>query len=140
MKSTNSATIVHNRAASAKSPHSVGVLNRPATVANSATSITSRYKPTLSEKEAAQQAFLLKALANPTRLRILNLLSRYEGEVCVYEIVENFPLEQPTISHHLRILRDAGLIDCEKQGLWAYYYLRHDSLKRAQELISELAL
>ena len=68
-----------------------------------------KFMPALNEDEAVGQARLLKALADPTRLRILSLLSRYEGEVCVFEIVESFTLEQPTISHHLRILRDAGL-------------------------------
>lgn len=84
------------------------------------------------------QARLLKALADPTRLRILSLLGRYEGEVCVFEIVESFTLEQPTISHHLRILRDAGLVDCRKKGLWAYYYVRREALNRAQEVINAL--
>ena len=81
---------------------------------------------------------VLKALADPTRLRILSLLSRYEGEVCVFEIVESFTLEQPTISHHLRILRDAGLVDCRKKGLWAYYYVRREALARAGEVITSL--
>ena len=94
--------------------------------------------PTLTEEEAVHQARLLKALADPTRLRILSLLSRHEGEVCVFEIVESFTLEQPTISHHLRILRDAGLVDCRKKGLWAYYYVRREALSRAQEVITGL--
>ncbi len=85
------------------------------------------------------RARLLKALADPTRLRILSLLSRHEGEVCVFEIVESFTLEQPTISHHLRILRDAGLVDCRKRGLWAYYYVRREALSRAQDVINGLA-
>ena len=94
--------------------------------------------PALTEEEAVTQARLLKALADPTRLRILSLLSRHEGEVCVFEIVESFTLEQPTISHHLRILRDAGLVDCRKKGLWAYYYVRREALSRAQEVINGL--
>ena len=98
-----------------------------------------KFMPTLTEEEAMTQARLLKALADPTRLRILSLLSRYEGEVCVFEIVESFTLEQPTISHHLRILRDAGLVDCRKKGLWAYYYVRRDALSHAREMISTLA-
>ncbi|HLI05325.1 MAG TPA: metalloregulator ArsR/SmtB family transcription factor [Ktedonobacteraceae bacterium] len=112
--------------------------NLAVTGASTTTSITSRFRPDLSETDALTQAFLLKALANPTRLRILNLLTRYEGVVSVFDIVENFPLEQPTISHHLRILRDAGLIDYEKKGLWAYYYVRRDALQRAQDIIKNL--
>lgn len=98
-----------------------------------------KFAPALTEDEAVLQARLLKALADPTRLRILSLLSRHEGEVCVFEIVESFTLEQPTISHHLRILRDAGLVDCRKKGLWAYYYVRREALGRAQEVINSLA-
>lgn len=108
-------------------------------LANSTTGITPKFVPTLSEDDAVMQARLLKALADPTRLRILSLLSRHEGEVCVFEIVESFTLEQPTISHHLRILRDAGLVDCRKKGLWAYYYVRRDALTRAQSVIEGLA-
>ncbi len=113
----------------------VGVLSRQAGMV----SIAPKFAPTLNEDEAVTQSRLLKALADPTRLRILSLLSRHEGEVCVFEIVESFTLEQPTISHHLRILRDAGLVDCRKKGLWAYYYVRREALNRAREVINELA-
>jgi len=115
----------------ATSSSTVGVLSRQSGIVSIA--------PTLNEDEAVTQARLLKALADPTRLRILSLLSRHEGEVCVFEIVESFTLEQPTISHHLRILRDAGLVDCRKKGLWAYYYVRREALNRAREVINELA-
>lgn len=120
---------------------SVSVLNRQSVPGNLGVGVGvgPKFAPTLTEEEAASHARLLKALADPTRLRILSLLSRHEGEVCVFEIVESFTLEQPTISHHLRILRDAGLVDCRKKGLWAYYYVRRDALKRAQEVIGELA-
>lgn len=115
----------------------VNVLSRQAGVVG--VGISPKFAPTLTEDDAVTQARLLKALADPTRLRILNLLSRHEGEVCVFEIVESFTLEQPTISHHLRILRDAGLVDCRKKGLWAYYYVRREVLNRAREVINELA-
>ena len=118
----------------------VNVLSRQVGVVGvSGVGIAPKFAPTLTEDEAITQARLLKALADPTRLRILNLLSRHEGEVCVFEIVESFTLEQPTISHHLRILRDAGLVDCRKKGLWAYYYVRREVLNRAREVINELA-
>ena len=117
-----------------------GVLQHRQTPVNgAAVGVVPKFVPTLNEDEAVTQARLLKALADPTRLRILSLLSRYEGEVCVFEIVESFTLEQPTISHHLRILRDAGLVDCRKKGLWAYYYVRREALARAQEVINSLA-
>jgi len=125
---------------SSNSMTSVGVLNRQAPLANSATvGVAPKFAPTINEEEAVGQARLLKALADPTRLRILSLLSRHEGEVCVFEIVESFTLEQPTISHHLRILRDAGLVDCRKKGLWAYYYVRREALSRAIDVINSLA-
>ncbi len=123
----------------ANSTSSVGVFNHRAPAVNTGIGIVPKFVPTLTEEEAVSQARLLKALADPTRLRILSLLSRHEGEVCVFEIVESFTLEQPTISHHLRILRDAGLVDCRKRGLWAYYYVRRDALGRAQEVITRLA-
>ncbi len=63
----------------------------------------------------------LKALADPTRLRMLDLLARRDAPLCVCEITERFPLHQPTISHHLRILRQAGMISGEKRGVWSYY-------------------
>ena len=115
---------------------SLGILHRQAPAGNTAVGVSPKFMPTLTEEEAVVQARLLKALADPTRLRILSLLSRHEGEVCVFEIVESFTLEQPTISHHLRILRDAGLVDCRKKGLWAYYYVRREALSRAQEVIN----
>jgi len=86
-------------------------MNRQMPGGSPAVGILPKFMPTLAEDEAVVQARLLKALADPTRLRILSLLSRYEGEVCVFEIVESFTLEQPTISHHLRILRDAGELE-----------------------------
>src|SRR5437762_14323807 len=115
------------------------VLGHPPALSDTTVGIAPKFVPTLSEDDAVTQARLLKALADPTRLRILSLLSRHEGEVCVFEIVESFTLEQPTISHHLRILRDAGLVDCRKKGLWAYYYVRREALTRAREVIEALA-
>ena len=129
-----SATSAVNPVASANT-----VLSRTSALSNATVGIAPKFVPTLSEDDAVLQARLLKALADPTRLRILSLLSRHEGEVCVFEIVESFTLEQPTISHHLRILRDAGLVDCRKKGLWAYYYVRRDALSRARDVISGLA-
>ncbi|GHO89093.1 ArsR/SmtB family transcription factor [Dictyobacter formicarum] len=119
--------------------NTVGMLNRQTAPLNNPSVITPKFVPTLTEEDAVVQARLLKALADPTRLRILSLLSRHEGEVCVFEIVESFTLEQPTISHHLRILRDAGLVDCRKKGLWAYYYVRREALNRARDVIDGIA-
>lgn len=138
MTSVNQTNTTRNANATG-SATSLGVLNRQSSTGNGAINVVPKFVPALAEEEAITQARLLKALADPTRLRILSLLSRYEGEVCVFEIVESFTLEQPTISHHLRILRDAGLVDCRKKGLWAYYYVRREALNRAQDVINNLA-
>ncbi len=75
------------------------------------------------EAEAAEAlAARFKALADPTRVAIVNRLAG-AGEVCVCELVEDFELSQPTISHHLRLLRQAGLVEAERRGTWAYYRL-----------------
>jgi ArsR family transcriptional regulator len=75
------------------------------------------------ESEAAEAlASRFKALADPTRVAIVNRLAG-AGEVCVCDLVDDFELSQPTISHHLRLLRQAGLVDAERRGTWAYYRL-----------------
>src|SRR5262245_45749248 len=76
--------------------------------------------PSLSPEKAARQATHFKALADPTRLQMLSLLANASGEVCVCDVQEHFDLRQPTISHHLKILREAGLVRCQKRGIWVY--------------------
>lgn len=93
--------------------------------------------PPLSEDDARQQARLLKALADETRLRIISLLHRHSGDISVFEIVEVFELEQPTISHHLRILRDAGIVDFRKAGLYCYYFIKPTMLHKAITAIQQ---
>jgi len=71
---------------------------------------------------ATELAGLLKALADPTRLRLLSLIQAHEdGEACVCDLTEPVGLTQPTVSHHLRVLLEAGLVTREKRGTWAYY-------------------
>jgi ArsR family transcriptional regulator, arsenate/arsenite/antimonite-responsive transcriptional repressor len=80
------------------------------------------------ESEAAEAlAARFKALADPTRIAIVNRLA-CTGEVCVCDLVDEFELSQPTISHHLRLLRQAGLVEAERRGTWAYYRLVPDSI------------
>jgi ArsR family transcriptional regulator, arsenate/arsenite/antimonite-responsive transcriptional repressor len=79
-------------------------------------------------EEVAANARLLAALADPTRLGIVTMLSGLDEPLCVCQIVTQFDLGQPTISHHLRVLREARLVDCEKRGLWVYYWLNRDVL------------
>ncbi len=74
--------------------------------------------------QATDLARLLKALADPTRLRLVSLVAAHEGgEACVCELTEPLGLTQPTISHHLKVLVDAGIFTRDKRGVWAYYAL-----------------
>ena len=78
----------------------------------------------LSAQEAERLAALLKAVAEPTRLRLLSLVAAHDGqEACVCDLTEPVGLSQPTVSHHLKVLVDAGLLEREKRGVWAYYRL-----------------
>lgn len=92
-----------------------------------------------SADEAANLADMLKAVAHPVRLQIVDILSRYAGEVCVCDIENQFDLKQPTISHHLKTLRRAGIIDCQRQGQWLYYYIRPQSMAPLRELLAAWA-
>jgi ArsR family transcriptional regulator len=77
----------------------------------------------LDETEAADLARVFKALSDPVRLRLLSLIASYaDGEACVCDVTEAFDVAQSTISHHLRVLREAGLVDCERRGTWVYYW------------------
>ncbi|HEX8860564.1 MAG TPA: metalloregulator ArsR/SmtB family transcription factor [Actinomycetes bacterium] len=84
--------------------------------------------PSLSENQAEATARLFKALADPHRVRIVNLLATSAEPVCVCEFTEPLGLSQPTVSHHLKKLVQAGLLDREQRGTWAYYSLRPDAL------------
>lgn len=77
--------------------------------------------PTVDLAEAETYASWFKALADPTRIRILNLLARSEEPVCVCDIVDRFPLGQPTISHHLKVLRDVRFVEAERRGTFMHY-------------------
>ncbi|MEU6553685.1 metalloregulator ArsR/SmtB family transcription factor [Streptomyces sp. NPDC046915] len=79
----------------------------------------------LDEDQAADLAKVFKALGDPVRLRLMSMIASRgaAGEVCVCELTPAFDLSQPTISHHLKLLRQAGLIDCERRGTWVYYWV-----------------
>jgi ArsR family transcriptional regulator, arsenate/arsenite/antimonite-responsive transcriptional repressor len=83
--------------------------------------------PRLGEEEIEHLAVLFKATAHPVRLRILDLIDQGEGEVCSCEIERFFDLSQPTISHHLKILQEAGLITSEPRGVWVYHKIRQEA-------------
>ena len=82
----------------------------------------------LSAEEAQQLSDDLSILAHPIRLQILDMLVRNSEQVCVCDLEAALPVKQPTISHHLKLLRAAGVIDCERRGLWAYYFVRREKL------------
>ncbi|WP_021594107.1 ArsR/SmtB family transcription factor [Actinomadura welshii] len=90
----------------------------------------------LSENEAAELAPLFKAIADPVRLRLLSLIACHEGgEVCVCDLTAAFDLTAPTISHHLKVLKQAGLIDSERRGTWVYYWLNPGVLERLSTIL-----
>lgn len=85
----------------------------------------------LTAAHADTLAPMFKALGDPVRLRLLSLIASHAGgEVCVCDLTPRFDQTGPTISHHLRVLREAGLIDCERRGTWVYYWLRPGVLDR----------
>jgi ArsR family transcriptional regulator, arsenate/arsenite/antimonite-responsive transcriptional repressor len=79
--------------------------------------------PDVEREKAQRMARLAKALGDPVRIELVDVLRKHAGKVCVCELVPLFDLSQPTISHHLKVLREAGLVESERQGLWAYYYV-----------------
>ncbi|MEV6715229.1 metalloregulator ArsR/SmtB family transcription factor [Lentzea sp. NPDC051208] len=94
----------------------------------------------LAEEQAAELATVFKALGDPVRLRLLSLIaSRPSGEVCVCELTPAFDLSQPTISHHLKLLRQAGLVDSERRGTWVYYRVRPETTDRMAALLSSVS-
>ena len=91
--------------------------------------------PMLSDEEAEATAALFRALGDPARVRILNALATTDGPVCVCELVDPLGLSQPTVSHHLKKLTDAGLLEREQRGRWAYYSLDPEAASTLAALI-----
>ena len=90
---------------------------------------TSTEPPSMDVHETDRLAGILKSVGDPTRLAILDLLAQQHEPLCVCDITPRFRQNQPTISHHLKILREARLIDTEKRGLWAYYWATDEGTK-----------
>ena len=91
----------------------------------------------LSQAQAAALARVFKALADPVRLRLLSMIAGAErGEACVCELTVGFDVSGPTISHHLKVLRDAGLIACERRGTWVYYWVLPETMDRLTRLFT----
>src|SRR2546421_10238565 len=92
--------------------------------------------PDVERHEAERMAQVDKALGDPVRLQLVDVLRKHAGKVCVCELVPLFDLSQPTISHHLKVLRDAGIVGSERRGLWAYYFVTPDALKELSAWLS----
>ncbi len=92
--------------------------------------------PDVERAQAERMAAIASALGDPVRLQLVDVLRKHAGQVCVCELVPLFDLAQPTISHHLKVLRDAGLVGSERRGLWAYYYVIPDGLTELSEWLS----
>ena len=85
--------------------------------------------PDVEREQAERMAAIGKALGDPVRLQLVDVLRKHAGKVCVCELVPLFDVSQPTLSHHLSKLRAAGIVDSQRRGLWAYYYVRREALE-----------
>jgi len=94
---------------------------------------------TVTEGAVLRRARAFKALSNPTRLRILELVAHKQGIICESELVGGCCRGQPTISHHVKVLKDAGFLDCERQGLWCHYFVRKDALRELAAVLDDIA-
>ena len=92
--------------------------------------------PDVERGRAERMAAIAKALSDPVRLQLVDVLRKHAGKVCVCELVPLFDLSQPTVSHHLKVLREAGLVTSERRGLWAYYYVIPDSMEELSAWLS----
>jgi ArsR family transcriptional regulator len=94
------------------------------------------FYPDVEREQAERLAMVAKALGDPIRLQLVDVLRKHAGKVCVCELVPLFDLSQPTVSHHLKKLREAGIVGSERQGLWAYYYVIPESLEEFSAWLS----
>ena len=94
-------------------------------------------RPSMTMLEAARATADLEILAHPIRMQLLDLLARNEGTVCVCDLEAAVPVKQPTVSHHLKLLREAGLVQSEKRGLYAYYRVDRGALAGLRTRITE---
>lgn len=92
--------------------------------------------PDVDREQAGRIAAAAKALADPVRVQLVDVLRKHAGEVCVCELQPLFDVSQPTLSHHLRKLREAGIVGVERRGLWAYYYVNPDALEEVASWLS----
>ena len=92
--------------------------------------------PDIERAQAERMGAVAKALGDPIRVQLVDVLRKHAGKVCVCELVPLFDLSQPTVSHHLKVLREAGILGSERQGLWAYYYVEPAALGELRAWLS----
>jgi ArsR family transcriptional regulator len=92
--------------------------------------------PDVGRRQAERMAAVAKALGDPIRLQLVDVLRGHAGKVCVCELTPLFDVGQPTVSHHLKVLREAGIVDSERRGLWTYYYVKPDALEELSAWLS----
>jgi ArsR family transcriptional regulator len=92
--------------------------------------------PDTDREAASRMAAIAKALGDPIRLQLVDVLRKNAGQVCVCELVPLFDLSQPTVSHHLKVLREAGIVGSERRGLWAYYYVNPETMEELSGWLS----
>jgi ArsR family transcriptional regulator, arsenate/arsenite/antimonite-responsive transcriptional repressor len=92
--------------------------------------------PDIEREHAERMAEVAKALGDPVRMQLVDVLRKHAGKVCVCELVPLFDLSQPTVSHHLKKLREAGIVGSEREGLWAYYYVKPEALEELSAWLS----
>jgi ArsR family transcriptional regulator, arsenate/arsenite/antimonite-responsive transcriptional repressor len=92
--------------------------------------------PDIERAQAERLAAVAKALGDPIRMQLVDVLRKHAGKVCVCELVPLFDLSQPTVSHHLKVLREARIVGSERNGLWAYYYVNPGALEELSAWLS----
>jgi ArsR family transcriptional regulator, arsenate/arsenite/antimonite-responsive transcriptional repressor len=92
--------------------------------------------PDIEPERAARMGAIAKALGDPIRMQLVDVLRKHAGKACVCELVPLFDLSQPTVSHHLKVLREAGIVGSERRGLWAYYYVNPEALEELSGWLS----
>ena len=92
--------------------------------------------PDIQREQALRMAEIAKALGDPVRPQLVDVLRKHAGKVCVCELVPLFNIAQPTVSHHLKVLRQAGIVGSERQGLWAYYFVLPGALQELSAWLS----
>lgn len=116
-------------------PTTATAVTQPAAAAAPAACCTPLAAPRLTQPQAEQIAALLTALADPARVRLVNLLATSPDPICVCDFTQPLGLSQPTVSHHLRKLRQAGLVRAQRRGTWAYYSLDRDAMNRLTAIV-----